>query len=103
MHEDIYREFKNVPNNVWVGILHHTPQHQIINEVRFPGFPDSQIQINMVGSANEQCLREASDLYREVHAYAQKVGLTFNEDTRALDFGCGFGRMLRFFNERYRT
>jgi SAM-dependent methyltransferase len=97
MHEDIYRVFKNIPDDDWIEILCRTPQHPVINGVRFPGFPDPQLQIKMVGSANEHGLREVAALYREAHVYARKIGFTFTKDSRALDFGCGFGRILRFF------
>ena len=97
MHEDIYREYKNAPNELWEKTLCLTTQQPVINGVSFPGFPDPQIQIGMVGSANINSLGEAILLHREVHSYAKKIGFEFNAKTKALDFGCGFGRMLRFF------
>ena len=97
MHNRIYNAFKDIPNETWVEILCRTHRYPVVNGVGFPGFPDPQLQIGMVGSAYERGLREVSALHREVHAYAQKIGFTFNENTRALDFGCGFGRILRFF------
>lgn len=62
-----------------------------------PFFPDVQTQIGMVGSSGRHALIEMSYFYRELHTVAQNANFLFTENTRVLDFGCGFGRLTRFF------
>lgn len=97
MHDAIYSAYHAFDNDKWIDLLFETPDQSVINGITFPGFPSREVQINMVGSAGAGALHEAAAMYREIHSYARKNGLIFTPDTRVLDFGCGFGRMLRFF------
>jgi hypothetical protein len=55
------------------------------------------VQSQFVGSSNEIALREASKFYSFVKSNAQSLGAPISEDSVLLDFGCGWGRFLRFF------
>jgi 2-polyprenyl-3-methyl-5-hydroxy-6-metoxy-1,4-benzoquinol methylase len=62
-----------------------------------PGFPDRDVQRQFVGSSGGAALREGFDFYRIVKGRCQELGRPIAADSRILDFGCGWGRILRFF------
>jgi SAM-dependent methyltransferase len=62
-----------------------------------PGFPDPAIQSQFVGSSNEQALNEAYVFYTHVKGYCTALGMPLNQRSNVLDFGVGWGRILRFF------
>jgi 2-polyprenyl-3-methyl-5-hydroxy-6-metoxy-1,4-benzoquinol methylase len=62
-----------------------------------PTLPDEQTQIRFIGSAGDPALREAFGAYSLVKELAAKYGRPIGADSKILDFGCGWGRTLRFF------
>jgi SAM-dependent methyltransferase len=72
-------------------------EHPVIDGIRMPGFPTDQVQRTFVGSAKETALREGFTFYRCVKQYCRSLGAPIGGKTRILDFGCGWGRMARFF------
>lgn len=97
MHNAIYDAFKSYSEKEWVELILQTPNKKYINDIEFPGFPDPEIQTGMVGSSGETALREISPLYFFIHSYSKDAGINFTKDTKLLDFGCGYGRIFRFF------
>lgn len=61
------------------------------------GFPPADFQTITVGASDEQALREAFNFYRTVKSYAFGQDIRITDTTRVLDFGCGWGRITRFF------
>lgn len=72
-------------------------EQPVQNGIELPGFPPDQFQSGSVGSSGEHTLREAFNFYCEIKRYAAVTGLTLCPDSRVLDFGCGWGRIIRFF------
>jgi len=69
-----------------------------IGEIQLPGFPEKETQtITIQDGATENMLRGAFKLYSHVKDAAARNGSPLNKDTRVLDFGCGWGRIARFF------
>ena len=69
----------------------------VIDGIPFPRFPSPQQQANFVGSAYQDALKEAFNFYSLFRGYAAALGAPIARDTTLLDFGCGWGRFLRFF------
>lgn len=70
---------------------------EYINEYKLPLFPSDQIQLNTTGMSGKQTLEEAYFFYENcVHKFSQSI-LWKNENKKLLDFGTGWGRILRFF------
>jgi ubiquinone/menaquinone biosynthesis C-methylase UbiE len=81
----------------WLAILRRSVMEEVIKGVKFPRFPDTILQSNFVGSANESALQEAYNFYSLLKDRSTKLNSPVAKDSRVLDFGCGWGRFLRFF------
>ena len=57
--------------------------------------PPESVQRNFTGTAGDDALRLAFDFYRLVHRLIERHATAPVETI--LDFGCGWGRILRFF------
>lgn len=92
-HEDL----KGVGVDAWLERLKRSVGERAPNGVQYPDFPSPEIQRQFVGSAYEDALDEAGRFYRFAQesmgdrAYRQSSGKGY------LDFGCGWGRIGRFF------
>jgi SAM-dependent methyltransferase len=62
-----------------------------------PTLPDEQTQIGFIGSAGDAALGEAFHTYVLIKNLAAKHGRPIGRTSTILDFGCGWGRTLRFF------
>jgi SAM-dependent methyltransferase len=62
-----------------------------------PSMPDEEVQIQITGSAGDTVLGEGFTIYRLFkRLFEQYVG-ELTTCTKCLDFGCGWGRVIRFF------
>jgi SAM-dependent methyltransferase len=92
-HEDL----KGVGVDAWLERLKRSVGERAPNGVVYPDFPSAEIQRQFVGSAYEDALDEAGRFYRFAQesmgdgAYKRSAGQGY------LDFGCGWGRIGRFF------
>lgn len=68
-----------------------------IRGVAFPGFPEENFQASTVGKAGIPNLKEAFIFWKIVRSYAIRFDINLSRGRRVLDFGCGWGRMSRFF------
>lgn len=68
-----------------------------INGISVPMFPPEEIQQQFVGASYEHALYEAYLFYSLVKTHAQNLGVPLNKERKILDFGCGWGRIIRFF------
>ena len=89
--------FNGLSAPAWLEILIRSIDEPVIDGVRMPAFPDDTLQTNTVGHAGAQPLREAFMYFALVEQYTQKLGRPLGRTTQLLDFGCGWGRILRFF------
>lgn len=64
-----------------------------------PGFPSSTTQEIFVGQSGERALKEAFDFYKLIKSRSKPS----NSDTKVLDFGVGWGRIIRFFSKDIAT
>ena len=85
----IYHRFHEVSDDAWLKVLCWSYDHR---KTVLPDFPEESIQFGMVGSSGVSSLKEIYGFYREI-----RKTVSFNANTRVLDFGCGYGRLTRFF------
>jgi glycosyltransferase involved in cell wall biosynthesis/SAM-dependent methyltransferase len=81
----------------WLEILITSIHRPKFRGIELPGFPADDLQKKFGGSAGEHTLREAFNFYCVVKEYATRLGLSLTPGSRVLDFGCGWGRLSRFF------
>ena len=95
--DEPFAHFASLSDEEWLALLIRSLTAPVIDGVRMPGFPDDVLQKNTVGSAGEQALREAFTFISFVKKHARQLGRPVNGETRVLDFGCAWGRILRCF------
>jgi 2-polyprenyl-3-methyl-5-hydroxy-6-metoxy-1,4-benzoquinol methylase len=94
---DAFARFSTLSDQEWLGTLIRSLDEPVIDGVRMPGYPDAATQRSTVGSSGAQPLQEVFNFFTAVKAYGKRLGRPLQADTRVLDFGCGWGRILRFF------
>jgi 2-polyprenyl-3-methyl-5-hydroxy-6-metoxy-1,4-benzoquinol methylase len=90
-------KMRGLKDKDWLKLLTRSIAHSQIDGVEFPRFPSRQLQAEFVGSADENALKEAFAFYVLVKDHARRLGRPVRPGSRLLDFGCGWGRFLRFF------
>ena len=95
---EVAEHHKSLSDEEWVQLLKRSVRERSIDGITFPGFPEERMQVDSVGSANETSLDEAFAFYSLVKNYSKGLGnpLSYTESS-LLDFGCAWGRYLRFF------
>lgn len=78
----------NLPDEEWYSRLKASASDSSLG---LPGFPSDELQIGWIGSAGAKSLAEAFSFYKLIK---NKSDLQLGP---ILDFGCGYGRMIRFF------
>ena len=69
-----------------------------VGGVTLPGFPSQEIAtLTTAAGATEGILRGAYNLYKLVKESSVRLGKPIDGTTKFLDFGCGWGRVARFF------
>lgn len=81
----------------WFELVIKSIEHRTVDGVELPRMPSDEMQRNTVGSSGEHALREGFNFYCGIKQYAANLGLVLNRDSSILDFGCGWGRIIRFF------
>ncbi|MCQ8241793.1 class I SAM-dependent methyltransferase [Rhizosaccharibacter radicis] len=94
---DLHRTFRDRDDESWLDILVSSLRIGEIDGVSMPGFPAEELQREIHGHSGEVSLHEAHAFFREVKSYAAFAGRPIAPHRTLLDFGCGWGRMLRLF------
>jgi SAM-dependent methyltransferase len=91
-----FTTFSTLSDEAWLDVIVRSIEEREIKGVRFAGFPSADVQTQIIGSSGANALKEAWKFYVKVKDAARKNGI---DPARAtiLDFGAGWGRMLRFF------
>ncbi|KQZ56368.1 MULTISPECIES: class I SAM-dependent methyltransferase [unclassified Lysobacter] len=87
--------------NAWLGTLIQSLESTQVSPLgeKLPAFPTEELQRNTTGLSSEAALRQAHAFYENVVDAAGRIGLPLDRNTRALDFGFGWGRISRVFME----
>jgi SAM-dependent methyltransferase len=95
--------FGRLEDEAWLRVLVKSIDQPVVEGITLPGFPPAEFQALSIGSSGEHALTEAFGFWRIVKEYATRAGVSMSPGTRVLDFGCGWGRMVRFFLKDLRT
>lgn len=92
--------FGSLSHGQWLRVLKRSLHDPVVEAVSMPAFPPASYQTATHGTSGRLSLEEAARFVAVVEQYAAREGRPIGESTRVLDFGCGWGRMLRFFLNR---
>ena len=82
----------------WFDLLDKSAENKPTEGIELPGFPPEEFQISTIGNAGPGALLEGQRFYTLIKQYAHRLGMPLDpRETSILDFGCGWGRMTRFF------
>jgi SAM-dependent methyltransferase len=81
----------------WLQMLARSIESREVDGIRLPGFPSTELQARSVGATGMQALSGAYDFYIYFKQQARKLGAPLWRESRILDFGVGWGRIVRFF------
>lgn len=94
------KNFKNkvsvLSDKEWLDLLIDSSEGKPL-DIEMPGFPSDETQQAFIGASGERALLEVYPFYELVKRYCATLDVEINQDTKLLDFGCGWGRILRFF------
>lgn len=93
----IYERCKGMLPEPWVDMLILSINNPSIGDMQFPYFPDPKFQSSIVGSAAPLNMQEMKKFYVKFNESIKQNSWRFTSDCKILDFGCGFGRLTRFF------
>jgi ubiquinone/menaquinone biosynthesis C-methylase UbiE len=98
MKNDIFQKFHGITDEKWLEMLIRAGDESYIDGVKMPDFPSLEFQKNSVGGTGPQGLKyEPFQFTNRVKRYAKDCGVNIEPGTNILDFGAGWGRMIRFF------
>lgn len=89
--------FGGLKDSRWLRILKRSIHEPIIDGVRFPRFASPEMQLSTVGGVYEQTLDEVFPFYVFVKDSCARNGTALRKNSEILDFGVGWGRIIRFF------
>lgn len=89
--------FRSLSDADWFRRLAASVKEKRIDDLEFPGFPPAALRERFVGESGVDALRSAYSFYIFVKTQMQSLGHPLTHASRFLDFGCGWGRFLRFF------
>jgi hypothetical protein len=81
----------------WLELLLASLSSREVAGISLPAFPSSEVQQQFTGSSDRQTLHEAFGFYTLMKESCAALGVSLGSDSRMLDFGVGWGRVLRFF------
>src|SRR5882762_1933449 len=79
----------------WLNINLQSVHTRVVNGLQMPGFPDESLQRQFIGSSGCHALREVFPFYRLIKQRAAQLGRPLKSLSRVLDFGIGWGRIIR--------
>jgi len=100
---DVHARVRGLSDEEFFSMLLRSVDARVVEGTTFPSFPDDQLQANFVGSSGKDALNEAYNFWRVLKSKTSALGRPLGETSNVLDFGCGWGRYLRFLNKDTRA
>jgi SAM-dependent methyltransferase len=96
-YDTLVRTARKLDEDAWIELIRRSADAATIDDMHMPLFPAPEVQQRIVGSAGGDALHEAAAFYRIVKRSAERFSKPITESSRVMDFGCGWGRMIRYF------
>jgi len=91
------RIFGHLDDDVWWSVNTTAWRRHAVLQRVLPSLPDENAQIRFIGNSGDAALLEAFRAYQLIRTLAARAGRPVTRRSIILDFGCGWGRILRFF------
>jgi SAM-dependent methyltransferase len=78
-------------------LLAEVPNADPVLASALPRMPSDDVQVHYTGGSGRATLKEASLAYEAIRAAARANSLEIGACDKIMDFGCGWGRIIRFF------
>jgi SAM-dependent methyltransferase len=91
-----HRIFGDLPDDVWLSMNTTAYRRYAVLRRVLRSLPDEDIQRRFIGNVGDAALAEAYRAYQIMRAVIARRSLPL-QNTAVLDFGCGWGRFVRFF------
>jgi SAM-dependent methyltransferase len=92
-----HRLFAGITDDFWYWLIRESYLRRKDVDRLLPSFPDPAVQVRFTGSSGELMLWQTFDAYRLFRMLAARWGPGVPACQAVLDFGCGWGRIIRFF------
>jgi SAM-dependent methyltransferase len=89
--------FSGVDDDFWYWLIRESYYERARFAGVLPGFPDDATQARFTGNSGDVMLWQAFSAYRLIRTLAADHGRPVADCQAVLDFGCGWGRIIRFF------
>lgn len=96
-NESLRKMFGNVSDDFWYWLFTNGYDNNAIVRQILPGMPDEQTQLNFTGRSGHLALADAFAVYKLFKDILARNSKNLSECSTVLDFGCGWGRIIRFF------
>jgi len=93
----IKKILSNENDEFWFWLLTDGYSVDPIMEKILPAMPEERIQLNFTGRCGKDALYEGFSAYQFFKQIAEKHSKKVLDQKAILDFGCGWGRIIRFF------
>jgi len=90
------KKFGTLADDEWCQLLVRSIDEPVMEDVQFPLFPDNELQNRVHGSHGAHSIAEAAAFFKFVKAHTYQTSENA-PGKRLLDFGCGWGRIVRPF------
>jgi SAM-dependent methyltransferase len=91
---DPYRRYHDLTEDEWLSVNIAAASEP---EGVLPSLPPENVQVQFVGKAGDEALAEGHLLARTFKDLHREYVGPFTPSTRVLEYGCGWGRIMRFF------
>lgn len=94
---NLHTETAHLDDDEFIARVLRSVKRRVVAGVVYPAFPKAELQEMFVGVSGVAALEEAIAFYRAVKASLRRLNAPLRSDSRVLDFGVGWGRLIRFF------
>lgn len=89
--------FRDLDDDLWTVLLTRSYERYPAIRNTLPGLPPPDLQLRWNGAAGLELLTQGKAFYRRARAELARHGERRLDEAAVLDFGCGWGRLTRFF------
>lgn len=94
---DLYGSFNKISDNFWYWLYTNGYSEKSYLNGLLPKMPEENLQLQFTGGSGFKTLSEAYSFYLFIKRTMKIKGSAINTETKILDYGCGWGRIIRFF------